>query len=130
MSVRFGGKSCFPKYLHINFNLAHCKSAAMAVISDKKVGCDIEEVLTKESLNLLHVAFKQEDIDIIIASDNPPLEMTKLWTRKEALVKDNGKIPDDPTDRPSVISSSINIFTKHQIGSTYVYSIACVEAMP
>lgn len=100
MSVRFGGKSCFPKYLHINFNLAHCKSAAMAVISDKKVGCDIEEVLTK------------------------------LWTRKEALVKDNGNIPDDPTDRPSVISSSINIFTKHQIGSTYVYSIACVEAMP
>lgn len=130
MGMWFGGKPYFPHYPHINFNLAHCKSAAMAVISDKEVGCDIEDVLTKESLILLHVVFKQEDIDIILASDNPPLEMTKLWTRKEALVKHDGNIPDDPADRPSLKSTSINIFTQHQQGCPYVYSIACIEAMP
>lgn len=129
MGVRFGGKPYFPQYPHIHFNLAHCKSAAMAVISDKKVGCDIEDVLTKDCLDLLHVVFRQEDIDIILASDNPPLEMTKLWTRKEAVVKHNGNIPDDPADWPSSINTNINIFTEYQQGRPYVYSIACIEAL-
>lgn len=127
MSMRFGGKPYFPQYPHIHFNLAHCKNAVMAVISDKKVGCDIENVLAEDSLDLLHVVFKQEDIDIILASDNPPLEMTKLWTRNEALVKHFGNIPDDPTDWPSPINSHIDIFTEYQQGSPYVFSIAHLD---
>lgn len=129
MGVRFGGKPYFPQFPHIHFNLAHCKSAVMAVISDNKVGCDIEDVLAEDSLNLLHVVFNQKDIDTILASDNPPLEMTKLWTCKEALAKHNGNIPDDPVNWPtksdnSESRESLRIITECNRCSPYVFSIA------
>lgn len=129
MNVRFGGKPYFPQYPHIHFNLSHCKSAVMAVISDKKVGCDIEDILSEKCLNMMPVVFKQEDIDIILASENPSLEMTKMWTRKQALVKHNGYIPDDPAEWPSRTTymeagESLSLITKHIQESPYVFSIA------
>ena len=117
------GKPYFPDYPHIHFNLSHCSKAVMAVIADSEVGCDIEEIQTDDNITpqLLEVAFSDDEQRQISESADRAVELTRIWTRKEANVKRTGSIPDDPREWPSEMPG---VSTCCCQAGGYVYSIS------
>lgn len=69
----------------------------MAAIDSRKVGCDIEMFQHKFPTEALDVAFSAYEKATILNSREPEKELTALWTRKEAFVKRDGYIPENPT---------------------------------
>ncbi len=116
------GKPYFPDRPDIHFNLSHCRGAVMAVIAGREVGCDIEDIPDVFPEELLDVAFSLDERRHIAASCEPSRELTCIWTRKEAIVKCLGTIPDDPVDWPS---DAPGTFTVDCAGTArYIYSIS------
>lgn len=96
------GKPRFPAYPSIYFSLSHCKAAVMAAVADRPVGCDVEDIVTREELeDLMGVAFTDAECRQIRNSSSPVLELTRIWTRKEAIVKCGGEIIGEPCEWPS-----------------------------
>ena len=93
------GKPFLKDHPEIHFNLSHCPRAAMCVVSDHPVGCDIEAVPDELDMDLCRYCFNDEEVASILASDAPTLTFTTLWTQKEALLKLTG-------DTASLFSSS------------------------
>ena len=73
----------------IDFSISHCKNAIVVVLSDRPVGVDVEsfrhaeEPLLKRTMNL------EEQAKVRAAAD-PAEAFTRLWTRKEAVLKLRG----------------------------------------
>ena len=108
MSCAFGGKPYFPDYPAIHFSLSHCKAAVMAVVGGTPVGCDIEDIVDDGDVaDLADVAFNAQERSFIYGSPTPALELTRIWTCKEAVVKCIGFVPDDPCDWPSVAPNMV-----------------------
>ncbi len=99
------GKPFLPGCLGLHFNLSHCSRAVMCVLADQEVGCDIEEVPDRPDADVLRVAFSEEEQRRILQSDRQAVEFAKLWTRKEALLKQQGTGLTD--DLPGLMSSPI-----------------------
>lgn len=95
------GKPFFPSRRDIHFSLSHCESAVMAAVDYAPVGCDIEDIQSLPSAELLAVALSPEESRAVESSTAPGETFTALWTRKESAVKRSGKIPDDPRQWPS-----------------------------
>lgn len=97
-----GGKPRFADYPSIHFSLSHCKAAVMAVVADRPVGCDVEDIVSGEELEeLMGVAFSEAECRKIRNSSSPALELTRIWTRKEAIVKCSGEVIGEPCEWPS-----------------------------
>ena len=101
MAVGSNGKPYFPEHPEIRFSLSHCRGAVMAVVSDREVGCDVEDVQADAPEELLRLAFSEEECKRIREAEDSGLELTRIWTRKESAVKMRGAIPDDPRQWPS-----------------------------
>lgn len=95
----------------------------MAVVADREVGCDIEDIVDNVTPELLEAAMSREERHRIETVLDPCREFTLLWTRKEACVKRSGLIPDDPRQWPSVPpESSITILSAEHT-PTVIFSI-------
>lgn len=80
------GKPAIVGHPEINFNLSHCKDAAICVISDQPVGVDVESIREyKESL--VNYTMNDEEIHLIESAENPAAAFIRLWTMKEATMK-------------------------------------------
>lgn len=85
------GKPTLKGHPDIHFNLSHCSRAALCVISDQPVGCDVECVPDELDMDLCHYCFNDEEIASIVGSNHPTQTFTSLWTRKEAFLKFTGE---------------------------------------
>ena len=85
------GKPRLANHPGIHFNLSHCREAALCVIADTPVGCDIESVPGTLDIDLCHRCFNPSEVALITASDRPPLAFARLWTRKESYLKLTGE---------------------------------------
>lgn len=72
--------------LMIDFNLSHSGNKVMCVISDMRVGCDVEEI--KENSGVARRFFTKTEAEL--ATDNP-LMFTRIWTLKESFIKTTGE---------------------------------------
>lgn len=115
------GKPVFAGNVGLHFSLSHCKRAVMAAVDRRPVGCDVEDMAEDCPEELLEVAFSPEERNQIIVADSSEIELTRLWTRKEAAVKRWGRIPDDPRDWPSDDRDTLTVVESAQ---GYAYSIA------
>ncbi len=113
------GKPVLRQWPRIHFNLSHCKEAAICVVSDKPVGVDIESI-HRYSESLARYVMNDAEMETILHADNPAFEFTKLWTRKEAVVKLSGHgISNDMKPVLTRFAGEIQtVVTDH-----YVYSI-------
>lgn len=118
------GKPFFHDRPDIHFSLSHCKAAVMAAVDRLPIGCDVEDIQTDAPPELLASGFSVEESVRIVAADFPPLELTRIWTRKEALAKREGAIPDDPR---SWRSDDPTLTTSVSPDSSYVFSIAVTD---
>ena len=119
------GKPQLADYRHIHFNLSHCRCAALCVVDEHEVGCDIEVVGKTVDMEMCRHCFNEREIDTILHAKNPPLEFTTLWTQKEAYLKLTGTGLTD--NLPAVLSGevlkSINFRTFTAPDGTYVYTV-------
>lgn len=121
------GKPYLKEHPEIHFNLSHCSRAAMCVVADHPVGCDIETVPDELDMELCRYCFTEEEVASILASDTPTLTFTTLWTQKEALLKLTGTGLHDisklsTTHYPlSTFHSPLSTF--HSPDRSYVYTV-------
>lgn len=71
------------------FNISHCKNAIAVVLSDRPVGVDVESFRHAEEALLRRTMNPEEQGEVRAAAD-PAEAFTRLWTRKEALLKLRG----------------------------------------
>ena len=87
----YHGKPLLKGYPNIHFNLSHCHEAAICVIDNKPVGCDIESVPDELDMDICNYCFNKKEIEEILADENPTRAFTKFWTMKEAFLKLTGE---------------------------------------
>jgi len=120
------GKPFLRNYPDIHFNLSHCHKAAMCVISEKPIGCDIEEIPDKIDEDLCRMCFNDKEIAEIHSDYEPCISFTMWWTKKEALLKrvGIGLIDDMPSlDQNNKIRNA-TVSTSIKRNEGYVFSIA------
>lgn len=115
------GKPILADYPHIHFNISHCDKAILCAIDKQPIGVDIESIKEYDE-EVAHYTMNKNEILQIESSSHPNIEFTRLWTMKEAVLKQSGKgitnhmkdiLSMCNLDLTTVISSNVN----------YVYSI-------
>ncbi len=108
-------------YPDLFFNISHCKNGIAVVVADKPVGIDIESFHDAEH-GLLEKTMNPEECRQIASSGNPAAEFTRLWTRKEAVLKLRGTGITD--DLHATLSGPERIDTKTNLTKRYAWSVA------
>lgn len=115
------GKPTLQEFPHIHFNMSHCKKAVAVAVSDCPVGIDVECTGRMNDSLARHV-LSDDEYARVMASANPDLEFTRLWTRKEALVKLTGDGITDDLKNLLYIYNNVEIETTTYDG--FVLSVA------
>lgn len=87
--VEFGygkyGKPFLKDYPYIHFNFSHCPKAVFCAVSDDPIGVDVEEIQFDE--DVARESFSEDECHLIRSSQNPEIQFTEYWTKKEAYLK-------------------------------------------
>lgn len=120
------GKPFLRDFPHIHFNLSHCSGAALCVVSDSPVGCDIETVESRLDMDLCQRCCSPAELDAILHATRPPLAFCTLWTRKEAFLKLTGEgLTDSLESLLSTPQAASAHFDTHVAPDTsFVYTVA------
>lgn len=73
----------------LEFSISHCKKGILVAIDRQPIGVDIESVRRVDEALIQHTMNSRE-VEEIHASDNPDMSFTRLWTQKEAVLKQRG----------------------------------------
>ncbi len=125
------GKPYLPDFPDIHFNMSHCHRAVVCTIGSMEVGCDVEEIPDKLDDDVINFCFSQEEKEAIYHSDNPEVEFTRQWTRKEALLKLHGigLIDELPSVLKSPLAQDVCFETNICQDAGYIYTI-CYRTNP
>ncbi len=115
------GKPHLSDYPQIHFNLSHCKNGVICAIHTSDVGVDIETVAAYDA-QLTEYVCNEHELKLISKSENKALAFTKIWTKKESLMKKNGVgLSDDLKTIDTIDSEAIVLVDPDE---AYVFSIA------
>ena len=124
--LRFGAERGGKPYLEgsrLHFSVSHSASLAVCALSDAPVGADVEKVREMPDAAMLADRFFSADEAAAVRSANDPSrELLRIWTRKEALIKREGKGID-------AVLSGIDVsgrFTEREMttdGETYLVCV-------
>ncbi len=93
-TLRFGygeyGKPYLIELPQLHFNISHCARAVMCAVGDEPVGCDVETIPGEACGDVMDVCFSPEEKKRTEEAEDPAVEFTRTWTRKEALLKLRG----------------------------------------
>ena len=84
------GKPSLTHHPHLHFSLSHCPQGVACVLDTRPVGIDLEAPRPLRPGVLAYAMSPREQAEIE-ASPTPELLFTRLWTRKEALLKLSGQ---------------------------------------
>jgi 4'-phosphopantetheinyl transferase len=73
-------------YPNIFFNLSHCKDGVICAISNKDIGCDIQDI-SEKSVVLSSNIFSKNELFSISTSNDIPKAFTLMWSVKESYFK-------------------------------------------
>ena len=80
------GKPFLKGHPELFFSISHCREAVGCFIADQPCGLDIEYV-RKAKPDLVRHTMNLEETEAIFSAENPDIAFTRLWTRKEAVLK-------------------------------------------
>ena len=83
------GKPFLKNHPNIHFNISHSGNFVACAVGDKPVGIDIERI-SKFNEKVAKYVFWDDEIQNILISNEPDVEFTKMWSKKEACVKLSG----------------------------------------
>ncbi len=72
--------------LDVHFNISHSGNMVVCAVNDKPVGIDIEQIRDYKS-DVAKRVCSETELNLILQSDNPADEFTRIWTAKEAYTK-------------------------------------------
>ena len=121
-SYESNGKPFFRKYPRIFFNISHCHRGIACAIMDKPVGIDIEEIQFDE--DLAKVILDKDELVSVRNAEEPDVEFTKLWTRKESFLKLTGEGLRDNMMDVLFCADEVTFTTEINRSAGYVYSTA------
>jgi 4'-phosphopantetheinyl transferase len=84
------GKPGIVGHPDIHFNMSHCREAAICVLSDRPVGVDVESVREFKD-SLVNYTMNDHEAEQIRLAIRPDVEFIRLWTMKEAVLKQSGR---------------------------------------
>lgn len=129
-------KPVIKDYRHLHFNVSHSKDCIAFAIADTNVGIDVEYINDNFNYSLIaQSCFTIAEINYIKESFIPVNEFFKIWTRKEALLKADGKgLNDDmnalnclnDVSQSDITSSGLSNYIIHsfELEEDYVASIS------
>lgn len=79
----------FIKGAKFHFNYSHTKSAVACAVSDAPIGIDVQDIVENYQ-KVMMKACSDREIRWIEESKEPARDFTRLWTLKEAYVKQKG----------------------------------------
>ena len=82
------GKPCLSEFPDLHYNLSHTDDYVAVVISDTEVGIDIERV--REGKERLAKRFFSEEEYQMLQNEWSDEAFTRIWTRKESVIKAYG----------------------------------------
>jgi 4'-phosphopantetheinyl transferase len=115
------GKPFLTHYPQIRFNISHCKNGVICGVHTAEIGVDIETVEPYDAELAGHVCNDCE-LKLINESDNKAMAFTKIWTKKESLMKKTGVGLSDNLRMINTIDSEAIVLVDP--GEAYVFSIA------
>lgn len=119
------GKPYLKEYPGIFFNISHCRKGIACAVCDCPVGIDIEVI--QPGVEIRDLVLNPEERAAVEMSKEPEVEFTRLWTRKESILKLSGEGLRD--DMRNVLSEAkgVRIDTVVNRGASYVLSVAMNE---
>lgn len=83
------GKPSLADCPDIHISLSHCREAVACVVSDQRIGIDVE-TFEHYSEEVARRVLSDEEMRQVLASPRPDVAFTRLWTMKESLFKLTG----------------------------------------
>lgn len=107
----------------LDFSISHCRKGILVAIDTQPIGVDIESVRRVDEALVQHTMNSRE-IEEIHASDNPDMAFTRLWTQKEAVLKQRGTGINCDLRNVLVTNPLPNLQTIVDTQKGYAYSLA------
>lgn len=110
----------------VDFSISHCKNAIAVALSDRPVGIDVESFRHAEDALLRRTMNPEEQAEVLTAPDSAEA-FTRLWTKKEAVLKYLGTGLVDNLHEvllPTYESPVISLETKVNQEKQYVWTLA------
>ena len=108
------------------FSISHCKNAIAVAISETPIGIDIEHIRIARP-ELVERTMNEAEQQQIWESDQPNVAFTRLWTRKEAVLKLQGTGIIGDIKNTLVALDNIDLQTKVNIDKQYAYTLAILR---
>lgn len=108
------------------FSISHCKNAIAVAISETPIGIDIEHIRIARP-ELVERTMNEAEQQQIWESDQPNIAFTRLWTRKEAVLKLQGTGIIGDIKNTLVALDNIDLQTKVNIDKQYAYTLAILR---
>jgi len=91
------GKPSLEGYEGIFFNISHCNSCVCCAFADRELGVDVEDI--KYHPEIAEYVLNSSELESVTNSSDRALAFTRLWTRKESVLKMTGEgLRDDLKD--------------------------------
>jgi len=116
------GKPFIVGHPELHFNLSHCKEAAVCVLSRRPVGIDVESI-GRYRESVARYAMNEEELLQIQQAERPEVAFTRLWTKKESLLKLTGLGINDQMKSVLEGASSSWFTTIENIEKNYIYTV-------
>ena len=117
------GKPGIVGHPEIHFNLSHCDEAVICVTDDSPIGVDIESVKAYDE-EVARYAMNDDELRQIHQAPRPNVAFTRLWTRKEAVLKRSGQgLTNQAALRDLLLVNPFPLLTVESPDLRYVYSI-------
>ena len=104
----------------LNFSISHSDRILIVAFSKSNIGVDIQHLLQFKS-EVACLVCNDDEFNSIANSKNPDLEFTKLWTKKESIVKFYGGTLYQDTKNILTDNTHLTVLTKSKKG--YAMSI-------
>lgn len=114
------GKPDIIGHPEIHFSLSHCRDAVACAVGSRPVGIDVESIREYKE-PLARYTMNDDELGQIVAAPRPDVAFIRLWTMKEAALKQIGT--GISNDLKTVLTDHADLkFTTH-VRPQYVYTV-------
>lgn len=105
----------------VEFSISHCKQGILVAIDRRPIGVDIESIRSANEA-LVRRTMNENERACIANAECPDMAFTRLWTQKEAVVKQRGT--GIISDLHEILSVPLLPHLQTTEKETYIYTIA------
>lgn len=114
------GKPAIIGHPEIHFSLSHCRDAVACAVGSRPVGIDVESIREYKE-PLARYTMNDDELGQIVAAPRPDVAFIRLWTMKEAALKQIGT--GISNELKTVLTDHADLkFTTH-VRPQYVYTV-------